>query len=64
MQAQNAAEGEKSKKDGQHATPPARSEAGRLGIPKESIDLFLDHDSSYFTVAHPAKPLERCLDDA
>ena len=43
MQAQNAAEGEKSKKDGQHATPPARSEAGRLGITKEFVDFLLEH---------------------
>lgn len=64
MQAQNAAEREKSKKDGQHAAPPARSETGRLGIPKEFIDLFLEHNSSYFTFAHPRKPLERYPDDA
>ena len=43
MQAENAAEGQKSKKDRQYPAPPAGSKAGRLGISKELVDFLLDH---------------------
>jgi hypothetical protein len=46
MQAQNSTEGKKSKKRRQDPTPPARSKASRLGIPKEFIDSLLDHNAS------------------
>jgi hypothetical protein len=44
MQAQNSAEGKKTKKGGQYPAPPARSKAGRVGITKELVDLLLEHD--------------------
>src|SRR5580704_14692842 len=44
MQAENAAEREKSKKDRQYPTPPARSKASGLGVSKELINFLLDHD--------------------
>jgi hypothetical protein len=44
MQAENAAEREKSEKDRQYPAPPARSKAGRLGVSKELINFLLDHD--------------------
>ena len=46
MQAENAAEREKSKKGRQNPTPPARSKASRLGIAKKFINFLLDQDAS------------------
>jgi len=46
VQAENATERQKSKKDRQYAAPPARSEAGGLGIAKEFVDFLLEHDAS------------------
>ena len=46
MQAQNSAEGKKSKKDCQYTAPPPRSKPGSLRIAKKFIDLLLDHNVS------------------
>jgi hypothetical protein len=46
MQAQNAAESEKPKKDRQYPAPPTCSEASGLGITKEFINPLLEHDVS------------------
>src|SRR5579859_6835517 len=46
MEAQDATEGKKSKKDGQYSTPPTRSKTGGLGIAEEFINFLLDHDVS------------------
>jgi hypothetical protein len=45
MQAENAAEREKSKKNRQYATPPARSKASGLGIAKKFLDFLLEHSA-------------------
>src|ERR1051325_4815343 len=60
MQAQNAAEREKSKKDRQYAAPPARSKAGGLAITKKFIDFFLDHVvSSLLVIVGHSRELSR-----
>lgn len=60
MQAQNATEREKSAKNGQYPTPPARSKAGRVGIAKECIDFLLDHRVSSLLSSTHASYWKHC----
>ena len=46
MKAQNGAEREKSAEDGQNATPPAGSKAGRLGIAEKVLNFLLGYGVS------------------
>ena len=51
MQAQNCAEREKAKKDGEHSAPPAGSEAGGFGVAEEFVNFLLDHRVTWFCVS-------------
>jgi hypothetical protein len=46
MQTQHSTKRKKSKKDRQYPAPPARSEAGGLGISEEFVDFLLDQGGS------------------
>src|SRR5215468_9744056 len=46
MEAQDSSEREKSKKDGQHSTPPTCAKSGRIGVAKEFVNFLFDQGGS------------------